>query len=200
MGSCRCGRNGDAETVHALGQLIADCKAVNRWSNGDIARQSDGRVTRTRVQQLEKDPIKAMPTLQVVEGLALGLRVPGWVVVATILETMGYPSRPSRVSIEEAIDSDPSLSDADRGSLRGYLAGLRVKSRMEVVTDGKPQPRRQEAQQAGSAPKTEDEPDDVPEVLTEKWVRERGWAAHVVQVEEVETSDNMDQRITPPSS
>src|SRR4051794_15104260 len=123
--------------VHALGRLIADCKAVNRWSNGDIARQSDNRITRTRVQQLAKDPILAMPSLRVIEGLALGLRVPGWVVVGVVLESMGYPTRPSQVSVDEAIEADTSLSESDRAALRGYVAGLRTR-RMEVVSDGKP--------------------------------------------------------------
>lgn len=187
--------------MHALGQLIEDCKAVNRWSNGDIARQSKDRITRTRVQQLAKDPIKAMPTLRVVEGLALGLRVPGWVIVGAVLESMGYPTRPGRVSVDEAINSDPGLSESQRTALRAYLSGLRATREMEVVSDGKPQPRRQATQQAGSAPNTaaeDDDEDDLPAVLTEEWVRDHGWAAHVVPLGDVETSEDAPEPDIPP--
>ncbi len=184
--------------VHALGQLIEDCKAVNRWSNGDIARQSGDRITRTRVQQLAKDPIRAVPSLRVIEGLALGLKVPGWVVVSTVLESMGYPARPSRIDVDEAIASDLSLSEAQRSALRAYLAGLRAQRQLEVVSDGKPQPRRQEAQQAGSAPRTEGG-DELPEVLTEEWIREHGWAAHVVPLGDVETDDDQGDSTSPGS-
>lgn len=112
--------------MHALGQLIEDCKAANDWTNGDIARRSGGRIaSRSRVQQLIHDPIKAMPTLKVVEGLAVGLGVPEWVIVDSALESMGFPHRPARVSLDEAIEADRSLPEADKAALRGFIAHLR---------------------------------------------------------------------------
>lgn len=111
--------------MHALAQLIEDIKKANEWSNGAIARQSGGRVGRGRVQQILNQPVRALPSPEVIEGLAIGLRVPDWVVLEAALESAGYPHRPSRMSVEDAIDSDPSLSERDRAALHGLLLGLR---------------------------------------------------------------------------
>lgn len=110
---------------HALAKLIEDIKTANQWSNGDISRQSGDRVGRGRVQQILTQPVRAMPGPDVIEGLAIGLRVPDWVVLEAALESAGYPHRPSRIGVEEAIASDPSLSERDRAALHGLLLGLR---------------------------------------------------------------------------
>jgi hypothetical protein len=59
-------------------------------TNGDIARRSRGALTRTRVQQLEKDPIKRLPAPDLLEGLALGLGVHPTVVTEAALASAGY--------------------------------------------------------------------------------------------------------------
>lgn len=57
---------------------------------GDVARRSDGRVLRNRVQQLAKDPIKALPSPTTIEGLRRGLGVPYSVVLQRALASAGY--------------------------------------------------------------------------------------------------------------
>ena len=126
--------------MHALAQLIEDTKQANGWSNGDVARRSD--LTRTHIQQLVAEPVKRMSTLRVVKGLATGLGVPAWVVVDAMLDSLGYPHRPSRVSVEEAIDADPELSTDQKRALRGFLQHLNEggSSVREVIPKDRPRP------------------------------------------------------------
>jgi hypothetical protein len=90
-------------------------------TNGDIARRSRGALTRTRVQQLEKDPIKRLPAPELIEGLALGLGVHPTVVTEAALASAGYPvpadyalagperkGRPIQVGMDEA-EPDPNV-------------------------------------------------------------------------------------------
>ena len=90
-----------------LGELIAEVQRAFVDAHGvpltygDIARRSGGRLTRGRVQQLAKDPIKAMPSPEVIYGLALGLTVPESVVLERALASAGYTG-PSRQRRDEA--------------------------------------------------------------------------------------------------
>lgn len=79
-----------------LGELIEECKRAFldlhgvELSNGDIARRSGKRLTRTRVQQLASDPIKALPSPHTITGLALGLGVSHGLVLQRAMESAGY--------------------------------------------------------------------------------------------------------------
>lgn len=90
-----------------LGELIGEAQRLFLdthgvpLTNGDIARRSGGRLNRQRVQQLAKDPIKAMPSPEVIYGLALGLTVPESVVLERALASAGYTG-PSRQRRDEA--------------------------------------------------------------------------------------------------
>lgn len=83
--------------VTPLGALIT--RAKQRFldehgvplTNGDIARRSRGALTRTRVQQLERDPIERLPSPEKIEGLALGLGVHPTIVTEAALASAGYP-------------------------------------------------------------------------------------------------------------
>lgn len=98
--------------------LFADTHGVP-LSYGDIARRSKGRLTRQRVQQLAKDPVKAMPSPEVILGLALGLAVPESVVLERALTSSGYykprgerreesPREPAKT---QAGDTSPAAPD-----------------------------------------------------------------------------------------
>jgi hypothetical protein len=167
-----------------------------------LSKACGGLPTAKRLQQLATAPIKNFPDPATIRSLSKGLGVTESTVVLASAASLGLEVHTPSMWAALLPAGTELIPDHMRdGILSVVHSAVRMaRDEKEVVTDGKPQPRRQEAQQAGSAPKTEDVQDDVPEVLTEEWVRERGWAAHVVQVEEVETSDNMDQRITPPSS
>lgn len=78
-----------AALIEEVRNLFADTHGV-QLSYGDIARRSKDRLTRQRVQQLANDPIKAMPSPEVILGLALGLAVPESVVLERALASSGY--------------------------------------------------------------------------------------------------------------
>lgn len=88
------------ELIEQAQSLFADTHGVP-LTYGDIARRSGGRLNRQRVQQLAKDPIKAMPSPEVIYGLALGLTVPESVVLERALASSGYTG-PSRQRRDEA--------------------------------------------------------------------------------------------------
>ncbi len=79
-----------------LGELIEE--AQRRFvdmhgvelSYGDIARRGGKAVTRGRVQQLAKDPIRSMPGPTTLAALALGLGVAEHLVVEKALVSAGY--------------------------------------------------------------------------------------------------------------
>lgn len=79
-----------------LGTLIEEAKALFQdahgvpLTNGDIARRSNGRLTRGRVQQLATGRVKAMPSPDVIRGLSMGLGVPESVVTERALQSAGY--------------------------------------------------------------------------------------------------------------
>jgi transcriptional regulator with XRE-family HTH domain len=83
--------------VTPLGALIEECKALFlkthgvELTNGDIARRGGKDVlTRQRVQQLEKDPIKRMPSVEILEALSRGLGVPESIVTQRAAVSAGY--------------------------------------------------------------------------------------------------------------
>ena len=109
--------DGDASDVTPLAALIdevrnlfADTHGVP-LSYGDIARRSKGRLSRQRVQQLAKDPVKAMPSPEVILGLALGLAVPESVVLERALVSSGY-YKPRGERREETHHDRPAKTEA----------------------------------------------------------------------------------------
>lgn len=87
-------------------------------TNGDIARRSRGALTRTRVQQLEKDPIKRLPAPELIEGLALGLGVHPTVVTEAALASAGYsvPASYDLAARRGAPDLDVARDQQDRAA------------------------------------------------------------------------------------
>jgi transcriptional regulator with XRE-family HTH domain len=79
-----------------LGDLIEECRRrfVDQHgvelSYSDIANRGGKVITRGRVQQLAKDPIKAMPSAATLQALATGLGVNEALVVERALASTGY--------------------------------------------------------------------------------------------------------------
>lgn len=78
--------------VHALAQLIQDVQERSDppLSLGEIARRSG--LSRSRVQQMTRNEMKAMPDPETLRALADGLRVPLRIVVDASLSSLGLPS------------------------------------------------------------------------------------------------------------
>lgn len=113
-------------SVHALGRLITDVMAAHDWNQAEVGRRCG--VTRSRVGQLIAEPLKAVPTKKTITNLARGLEVPGWVVMDAILESMGLPTRPTHIGIEEAVAADVDLDSSGKRALLGVLNHVRLES------------------------------------------------------------------------
>jgi hypothetical protein len=79
-----------------LGALIEEARRRFQDQHGvelsyaDIARRGGGVITRGRVQQLAKDPIKAVPPAATLRALALGIGEREEVVIEKALASTGY--------------------------------------------------------------------------------------------------------------
>lgn len=82
--------------VTALGRLIADYQHRFLDRNGvelsypDIVRRGGNLLSRSRVQQLAKNPVTGMPTPGTLQSLAAGLGAPYSEVVEAALASTGY--------------------------------------------------------------------------------------------------------------
>jgi transcriptional regulator with XRE-family HTH domain len=114
-----------AEGRTALGRLIRDVQAANRWSYADIAEnaQSAGRrLSKSRVESLRNSRLPSI-SAKAIEALAAGLRVPADRVAMAAVETMGYSvGSAATPSVEDAIAGDPDLSEPVRRVLLAAVA------------------------------------------------------------------------------
>lgn len=113
-------------SMHALGRLIEDVRAARGWNQAEVGRRVG--LSRGRVGQLINDPVKAVPTRDTIVSLARGLEVPAWVVLDAYLESLGLPTRPTHISIAEAVSADTSLSAGDKRAVLAFLDHLRVQA------------------------------------------------------------------------
>jgi transcriptional regulator with XRE-family HTH domain len=108
----------------ALGRLISDVQAANKWSYADIAenaRVAGRRLSKSRVESLRNDRLPSI-SIKAIEALAAGLRVTPERVAQAALESMGYSLASEAASAQEAISSDPTLSEPVRRVLLAALA------------------------------------------------------------------------------
>ena len=114
---------GDGSSLTALGRLIREVQAANRWSYADIAanaRSAGQDLSKSHVESLRN---KRLPSIssKAIEALAAGLRVAPSRVAMAALETMGYAIEDETPSAQAAIEGDPALSEPVR---RVLLAAL----------------------------------------------------------------------------
>lgn len=122
-GSDLSGKRQETVTMHALARLIEDVLATQGWNQAELGRRAG--IPRSRITQLIKDPVKAVPGKATIIRLARGLGVPPWVVMDAVLEAAGLPTRPSYVTVEEAIAADTTLSASDKRAAVGFVEHLR---------------------------------------------------------------------------
>jgi transcriptional regulator with XRE-family HTH domain len=113
----------DGSSLTALGRLIHDVQAANRWSYADIAenaRVAGQSLSKSHVESLRN---KRLPSIsaKAIEALAAGLRVPPSRVAQAAIETMGFELDADAVTAHAAIAADPALSEPVR---RVLLAAL----------------------------------------------------------------------------
>jgi hypothetical protein len=106
----------DGRGATALGRLISEVQAANRWSYADIAenaREAGRQLSKSRIESLRNARLPSI-SVKAIEALAAGLRVsPGRVAHAAI-ETMGYSVGAAARPAESAIAGDPALSEPVR--------------------------------------------------------------------------------------
>jgi hypothetical protein len=115
--------------LSALGRLISEVQAANKWSYADIsenARTAGRRLSKSRVESLRNARLPSI-SAKAIESLAAGLRVSPDRVAQAAIESMGYATghaatASSAESAESAIASDPALSEPVRRVLLAALA------------------------------------------------------------------------------
>lgn len=113
-----------ATSNHPLGELIGQVRATNGWSLEDVcarARRQGHTISPQNISRLSSEPVVTMKA-STVRALACGLGVPPEAVVSAALKSMGFPVDKPAPSTEDAIGSDPRLSERDRRVLLAALA------------------------------------------------------------------------------
>jgi transcriptional regulator with XRE-family HTH domain len=117
--------------MHALARLIEDVIATHGWNQAELGRRAG--LSRSRITQLISEPIKAVPGRDTIIKLARGLGVPPWVVMDAVLDSAGLPTRPTHVTVEEAVAADISLNAAGKEAVLAVVHHMREQA-------AKPQP------------------------------------------------------------
>jgi transcriptional regulator with XRE-family HTH domain len=109
--------------MHAMARLIDDVTAAQGWKPADVARRTG--LSTSRISQFRTKPIKGVPDRETIIRLARGLGVPPWAVMDAILESLGLPTRPTYIGIEEAVAADVSLDSAGKRAVLAFVEHVR---------------------------------------------------------------------------
>jgi hypothetical protein len=126
----------DADGLTALGRLISEVQAANRWSYADIAHNavSAGRkLSKSRVESLRNDPLPSI-SIKAIEALAAGLKVSSNRVAQVAMESMGYAVATESIDTADVLAGDPALTD----SMRRVLIAALEAAHQEFMSDGSP--------------------------------------------------------------
>jgi hypothetical protein len=114
----------------ALGRLISEVQAANKWSYADIAenaRAAGRRLSKSRVESLRNARLPSI-SINAIESLAAGLHVNPDRVAQAAIESMGYALATEAVTAQSAIAGDPVLSEPVRRVLLAALAAAHEQS------------------------------------------------------------------------
>jgi transcriptional regulator with XRE-family HTH domain len=114
----------------ALGRLISEVQAANKWSYADIAenaRVAGRQLSKSRVESLRNARLPSI-SVKAIESLAAGLRVSPDRVAQAAIESMGYVLETEAVTATSAIASDAALSEPVRRVLLAALAAAHEQS------------------------------------------------------------------------
>jgi len=109
-------------------RVIADERARGdtKFNQSDIARRSDGEVTRGNVNRYLRKPMGDPPPLEKRRGLALGLRVHPVVVDRAVAESLELMVEPQ---FQYDYRTDPQLGPVERQRIDVFIEGVRRSSR-----------------------------------------------------------------------
>lgn len=118
--------------MHALGRLIADVMATQGWNQSEVGRRAG--MSRSRISQLINEPVKAVPAKDTIVNLARGLGIPPWVVMDAVLESLGLPTRPTHMDVDEAIRADTELDASSKRAATAFIDHLRRQAERPDMT------------------------------------------------------------------
>lgn len=133
-----------AHGATALGRLISEVQAANKWSYADIAdnaKEAGRRLSKSRVESLRNARLPSI-SVNAIESLAAGLRVSPDRVAQAAIESMGFAVAEGATTAESAIASDPALSEPVRRVLLAALAAAHEQAAERGVLSSAPSPTR----------------------------------------------------------
>lgn len=118
----------DARQVSPLAALIQGVIATeaargNALNYSDIARRSNGEVSRNNVQRYATKKLDQVIPLEKRQGLAMGLRVHPVVVDRAIAESLELRLEP----LADDWRTDPDLTASDRNEIEAFIQGIKVR-------------------------------------------------------------------------
>lgn len=110
--------------MHALARLIDASMAANGLKQADVARRTG--ISTSRISGMTNHELKDLPGKETIYSLARGLGVPPWVVMEACLESLGLPTKPGYVTIDDAVAADPTLDMASKRAILAFVTHLRT--------------------------------------------------------------------------
>jgi hypothetical protein len=123
----------DSSGPTALGQLISDVQAANKWSYAEIAHNAEAsgrRLSKSRVESLRNAALPSI-SIKAIEALAAGLKVAPHLVARAAVESMGYAVVAASPDPADALAQDPALSEPMRRVLMAALTAAHDEFRAE---------------------------------------------------------------------
>lgn len=167
---------------------MTDLQALIGLRKGDrsyeqLSKECDGVPTAKRLHMLATAPIKNFPDPDTIRGLSKGLRVTETTIVLAAAESLGLDVRsPDGWAALLPADTERIPSHMRDAILSVVHSAVHMATEGEVGSDGKPQPRRQATQQAGSAPKYQGGHEGDPDAVTPEWVAEKAASGQLAGV------------------
>lgn len=112
---------------HELGELIASVQAKNGWSDRDLERRADKlelRSSKSNFSRLKNQPLISVKG-SLIKDLSVLLSVSEKTVADAALASMGVSIDRDSVSLEDAVRSEPNLSERDQHIALGVVELLK---------------------------------------------------------------------------
>ena len=125
----------DMTKRHPLGELIAQVKMANGWSDVDIARRATAAgypMSKSNISRICTHPVKNVVPTQV-RGLAAGLGISASQIALTTLSSMGIHVTSEPNSVEDAVRRDILLSERDKKNLLALLGTMHANRKSDGV-------------------------------------------------------------------
>lgn len=138
---------------HELGELIASVQAANGWSDRDLERRADKLelgASKSNFSRLKNQPLISVKG-SLIKDLSALLSLSEKTIADAALASMGVHIERDHVSVEDAVRSEPNLSERDQRIALGLVDLLKREGGEGIEDDPTPLTR------AGVSPAPEDD-------------------------------------------